>query len=126
MESSLNQFNWIARFYDPLVKIVFGKHVVNAQTYYLSAIEANSKVLILGGGTGWILKYLHDVQPSSIIYYVEASSKMIALAKKNSAEFTSRVHFIHGTENTIPSDLKFDMIVTNFYLIYLPMKNCHG
>lgn len=69
----------------------------------------------MGGGTGWLLKEILKVNRSCKIHYIDASSKMIALAKAKTRN-DKRVVFIHGTEDDIPTSLKFDGVITNFYL----------
>jgi tRNA (cmo5U34)-methyltransferase len=114
-KQKLNGFNQIAPFYDALAKIVYGKSVIHAQLHFLNSIEDGSRVLILGGGTGWILKELLSLRPGCEVYYVEASDKMISLSKAK-IQSHHRVHFIHGTEESIPTPLQVDVVITNFYL----------
>jgi ubiquinone/menaquinone biosynthesis C-methylase UbiE len=116
MDSSLNRFNRIAKLYDPLASIVFGRSLHNAQLVFLDRISPQANVLILGGGTGKILNDLLRANAKAHIYYIEASSSMIELARKNVNKFHTQVHFIHGTENAIPQGIQFDVVITNFFL----------
>ena len=80
MKRSYDAVAWI---YDLLAKLVFGKALINAQLYLLKAIPPGANVIIIGGGTGWILEELSRIHPSGLtITYVDASGKMIAKAKK--------------------------------------------
>ena len=79
-----NYYN-VAPFYDLLSHLVFGNSISQALLFLVTAIPANSSVLIIGGGTGQILeeiskKYISGLQ----ITYVEISKKMISLSKKRS------------------------------------------
>ena len=112
--SVLNRFNWIARSYDKLVELVFGNTLHLAQSYFISAIGGNDKILILGGGTGKFLDTLLRQRPAVSVTYIEASSEMIALARKQ-VDNNPRVTFIHGTHDTIPDEL-FDVVITSFFL----------
>jgi tRNA (cmo5U34)-methyltransferase len=113
---SLDRFNKVARIYDTLAQIVFGKRLDEAQRFYLESIPAHSKVLIIGGGTGGLLRVLLDLNPSCEVWYLEASSSMIAQARRKMGEAqASRVHFIHGTEQNIPDGL-YDAVITHFFL----------
>lgn len=116
--NSLNTFNWLAGFYDRLVKIIFGDSLNNAQLVYLKDIPPEANVLILGGGTGLILKELGKINQSCSVWYIEASSAMIKQAKKNirNSNQQVRIYFIHGTENEIPDGIEFDAVITNFFL----------
>src|SRR5665213_2689273 len=71
-----------AWFYDRLSRLIYGDALVRAQVYLLGFIPENAKVLIAGGGTGWILEKLADVHPAGLqITYAEVSAKMMAQAK---------------------------------------------
>jgi hypothetical protein len=107
-------FDRIAQHYDSLAGCVFGKSIKDCQTYYLSAIPNASNILILGGGSGWILKEIEETTNDCRIWYIETSERMIALAKSRTN--SPRVTFIHGNEASIPKGLAFDVIITNFFL----------
>jgi len=112
---NLNGFDRIAFVYDFLAKLVFGKSISESQKYFLNKIEDDSKILILGGGTGWLLEELSKVKPNCEMWYIDASAKMISLSK-NKINPKQPVHFIHGTEQDIPLSIKYDVVITNFYL----------
>lgn len=112
---SAKGYNRIARYYDDLAGLVFGKGIFDSQYYYFKFIPQGSKVLILGGGTGWVLVELLKVSPTSEIWYIDSSIQMIQLAS-NKVGDTHQVHFINGTEVEIPAQINFDVVVTNFFL----------
>jgi tRNA (cmo5U34)-methyltransferase len=112
--SELNKFDRIARIYDSLACLVFGKAWRNAQTCFLNQIEQESKILILGGGTGFWIPELMERNPRCKIWYVEASEVMILKAQKHARD-QSRISFIHSDE--MPNvDFQFDVVVTFFFL----------
>jgi len=123
---NLNGFDRIAPVYDLLVGIVFGKSIRNAQLYFLSDIPKRSNVLILGGGTGWLLEELLKVNPDCNVWYVEASRKMLERTQKKIATRpTTCVHYIHGTEAFLPQDISFDAVITNFYFDLFSSVSLH-
>ncbi|OOQ59037.1 class I SAM-dependent methyltransferase [Mucilaginibacter pedocola] len=102
-----------ASFYDGLSRLVFGNALVNAQRHYLPDIPPNSKVLIIGGGTGWILEEIAKVHPSGLeIVYVEISAKMMALSQKRNAG-GNKVTFINKAVEEF-TDEGFDVVITPF------------
>lgn len=116
MRESLNRFDWIANYYDSLSKVIYGKTLERSQLFFLSQVPNNSRILILGGGTGKILSTLLKMNDSCRISYVEASARMLSLARKQiPARLDKRVQFIHGMQSSVP-DHDFDIIITNFYL----------
>lgn len=110
----INNYDKIAKHYDFLSRLVFFKSQVNAQINQLKYIPKNSQILIVGGGTGWILEEITKIQPSGLhIFYVEASVKMTALSKQknsgsNIVEFFTQDIKDFATQNT------FDIILTPF------------
>ncbi len=59
MKSTMNGFNRIAGVYDFLAKLVFGKHIRRSQEHFLKMVIQQNKVLVLGGGSGWILESIN-------------------------------------------------------------------
>ena len=116
----MNGYDVIAPFYDLVVKIIFGKKIKELQICHFKQIKNNSKVLILGGGTGWILEEI-DIQKSGLtITYIDLSSNMISKSKKRHL-LNNNILFIQGTQENIP-DVGYDVLITNFYLDLFPEK----
>ncbi|WP_276367786.1 class I SAM-dependent methyltransferase [Chryseolinea sp. H1M3-3] len=120
----MNTFDKVAPFYDRLSRIVFGSSIHNAQIYYLTKVPREAKVLMVGGGTGRLLSELMITKPECQVWYIDASHKMIELAKRKTKKFGNRITFIHGTENSIPQDIIFDSVITPFYLDLFSQENC--
>jgi ubiquinone/menaquinone biosynthesis C-methylase UbiE len=111
MPSNYDNSAW---FYDRLSKIFYGDALVNAQVYLLQFIPPNSNILIVGGGTGWIMEELTRLYPSGLnITYIEISAKMMALSKKR-AIANNIVTFINSPAEDVPATTDFDVIVTPF------------
>lgn len=111
-----HNYDTIASFYDLLAKLVYGKTLVKAQVYLIQAIPANSSVLIIGGGTGWILDEITRVQPSGLsITYVDSSAKMIELARARNVGVNA-VDFVAAPIETISPGGRYDVVFTPFLL----------
>jgi len=119
--SKLNSFDAIAPWYDALAKVVYGKAIQKAQSHFINEIKEDANVLILGGGTGWLLSYLLLAKPNCKVWYLEASAKMIELTTQK-IHTSSSVQLIHGTEDDIPTEIRFDAVITNFYLDLFPIE----
>lgn len=109
----LNNYDKIAGHYDALSRLVFFKSQVNAQVNQLPYIQENSHILIVGGGTGWILEELSKTYTGLKIVYVEISAKMIALSQKRSYE-NNHVEFVNIGIEDFKTDVLFDVILTPF------------
>lgn len=108
-----NNYDKIAGHYDTLSRLVFFKSQVNAQINQLQYIRENSYVLIVGGGTGWILEELSKIYTGLMIVYVEISAKMIALSQKRNYK-NNHVEFVNMGIEDFKTDVIFDVILTPF------------
>ncbi len=111
MAASFKNSAW---FYDPLSRLVYGKAILNAQLYLISFIKPGSKILIVGGGTGWVLEELAKLHPTGLsITYIEVAADMMALSKKSDTGHNEVVFIQDAIENTfLPAD--FDAVLTPF------------
>lgn len=113
MPSNYDNAAW---FYDRLSRMFYGKTLVKAQTHFLHLIPANAKVLIVGGGTGWILEEVAKTHPAGLsVTYVEVSEKMMALAKQRDAAANDVIYINAPVEDT-GLQPGFDMVITPFLL----------
>ena len=109
-----NNYDNSARFYDKLSWLIFGRALINAQVYLLKYVPANARILIVGGGTGWILEELTRIHPSGLqITYVEISANMMALSKKRN-NGSNRVTFINDNILKVELPFDFDIVITAF------------
>jgi tRNA (cmo5U34)-methyltransferase len=112
-----NNFDRIANFYDLLAFMIFGDRIRKSQTIYFNKIPKHAEILVIGGGSGWILNELFKVNPPKKITYIDASAKMIALSAKNiNPIYKDKVNFIVGTENEIKPGEQYDVIITCYFL----------
>ena len=107
-------FDPIAPMYDRLASLVFGHSLDRAKCELFHLLPSNGKILMLGGGTGKTLTYLHQQRPELDIYFLEASAKMLDLARKRTA---TKAHFIHGSDiDQCLEGHSFQAILTPFVL----------
>ncbi|PSL26728.1 class I SAM-dependent methyltransferase [Dyadobacter jiangsuensis] len=110
----LNNYDRIAANYDRLSRLVFGKSIVRAQQALLPCITSPARVLIVGGGTGWILEEMAKLHPAGLVIdYVEISSKMLDLARKRNFR-DNQITFIHADIEDYAAPAQYDVIMTPF------------
>jgi tRNA (cmo5U34)-methyltransferase len=117
-------FNAIAPIYDKLAGLVFGNALRRAQTVHLSLVPEQARVLLIGGGTGWLLTELLNQKPQTQITYLEASPKMLRLTEQKLQKLPhaakEQVYLRLGDENSLRPDETFDVIITPFLLDLFP------
>ena len=117
MKSGLDGFNAIARQYDFLKQLVFGKAIYQSQISFLTSIPNGCKILVIGGGSGEILPVLAESCPEAEIWFIDASSEMLRIAGRRLSDTSpAKVRFIHGTEQDLPDNILFNVVITNFFL----------
>ena len=111
MAANYNNSAW---FYDRLSRLVYGNALINAQLYLLDYIKPDTRILIVGGGTGWILDELTRILPSGLkITYVEVAADMMALSKKRNTG-SNEVVFINDAIENVNLSPDFDVVITPF------------
>ena len=120
LEQQSKGFDRLARGYDLLVALVYGSSLRKAQSHYLDRVKEDSKVLIVGGGTGWFLEALLRTGKIAEVTYVELSGKMLSLSRerieKRLPQLLDRVEWIQGTVHDLPVGRSFDLVCTLCYL----------
>jgi ubiquinone/menaquinone biosynthesis C-methylase UbiE len=111
MSANYNNSAW---FYDRLSRLVYGSALIDAQLFLLKFIPPESNVLIVGGGTGWILEEITERHPKGLtITYVEIAPKMMAASKKKNIGGNWVVFVNSAVEDVLLPD-DFDVVITPF------------
>lgn len=109
-----NNYDIIAPYYDVLSRLVFFRAQVKAQIDQLVFIPAHSNILIVGGGTGWILEEIAKIHGSGLnITYVEISAKMLELSENRDVK-ENVVTYINSPAEDFKTDQKFEVVITAF------------
>ena len=106
-----NNYDPIAAYYDLLHRLVYGRTEINAQVGLLSFIKPGDRLLIVGGGTGWILEKIRDLYRSGlVITYVESSRAMMTLSRKRDCG-QNQVEFVEGSVEQFVTTVRYDGVV---------------
>lgn len=111
----VNSFDMIAGVYDALAHLVFGGAIRRAQLHFIRHLPQGGRVLVIGGGTGWLAEELLN-SSSVIITSVESSPAMTARAEKRLARFPGRVEHICEPFEKVELNSQYDAVITNFFL----------
>jgi len=112
-----------AWFYDQLCWLVYGKTMINAQRFLLKFISPGSKVLIAGGGTGWILEELSRLHSGGLtVTYLEIAPKMMQLSQKRNTGL-NKIVFINKAVENARLQPNFDVAITPFLFDNFTQRN---
>jgi ubiquinone/menaquinone biosynthesis C-methylase UbiE len=108
-------FDRVAPHYRWLETVAFGKQLQQARVAFVREIGRPRRVLIVGEGNGRFLAELLRVHPGLQVDCIEASARMIALARQRVS--TGQVRFIHANvRQAALEEETYDLIVTHFFL----------
>ncbi|ARS36227.1 class I SAM-dependent methyltransferase [Pontibacter actiniarum] len=117
-------FTRVASFYDALARLVYGSALEQAQGALLPFLPRQARVLVIGGGSGWLLEQLLVTGKQLEILYLDAAPAMLERAQKRYRAFgqahACRVSFRLGTEQALQPQEQFDVIFTPFLLDLFP------
>ena len=115
-------FDPIAPIYDRLAKGIFGSAIQAIQTDLLPFIPPEAEILMLGGGSGWIIEPLWSTCAYKQLIFIEDSQRMLSLAQTRlsilplSGQVQDRTLLLFGRENFLFSSQKFSVLITPFFL----------
>ncbi len=119
-------FDRLAGVYDLLVRLVFGRAIEKAQCALLEKLPPGGKILLIGGGTGWLLKPLCTQAKPAELLYLDASAAMIAkaraFARREIPQELEKITFLHGTQLDLTEQKMFDILITPFFLDLFSQK----
>lgn len=112
-------FDWMARPYAALERLLFGGTFQATRTALLPALDDASRVLVLGEGDGRFTAALLARNGRARVVAIDGSREMLATAKRRCAAHPDRVEFVCAnavdwlaTSCVAP----FDAVVTTFFL----------
>lgn len=113
-------FDVLAPHYRWMEFVLAGEKLQRCRTAFLERIHGANNILILGEGNGRFLLECRRKFPAANITCVDASSGMLAQARKRlegQGDNCRSIHFLHADALTWnPTQTGFDLIVTHFFL----------
>ncbi|MEG0931203.1 class I SAM-dependent methyltransferase [Algoriella sp.] len=106
-------YNFIAPYYHSLSQLIFLNQQHRAHFPILNFLKAGDKILWVGGGAGKFILELEKLNFNLEITYIDFSSKMIDLARKQSTK-NIKINFIISDIFDFETSEKYDVIMTTF------------
>jgi tRNA (cmo5U34)-methyltransferase len=131
--SSGADFGPVAFCYDALAGLAFGGALRRVQRATLAAgLPAGPapRVLVLGGGAGWVLSEIWRQRPQAQVLYLEVSAAMLAQTRarlrRHPAPPGASLELRQGTEASLAPGERFDVLITFFVLDCFPVPALPG
>lgn len=122
----VNNYDPLARYYDFLSRLIYGRTQIDAQIQMLDQVRPGDRLLIVGGGTGWILEKLAEMYPEGLqITYVDPSRVMMRLARRRRRGGLS-ISFVQQPIEEFTTGGRFDCILTGFLFDNFRQEHVEG
>ncbi len=115
---AVNNFDFVAPFYDQFVRLIFGSEIRCATNHFLDTVNSTDSVLILGGGTGELLEAMPRCRE---IVFLDKSSAMIQKAEGRNCQ--SPVEFIRSDFIGYMFQKQFEVVICPFFLDCFTTQN---
>ncbi|SMD35462.1 Ubiquinone/menaquinone biosynthesis C-methylase UbiE [Reichenbachiella faecimaris] len=120
----MNDYNRIAWIYDVLAHWVFRGNILKSQTRFLSQLQPNNRVLIIGGGSGRVLESIVQEDIPLTIHFIEPSEQMIEKARKRELKSSNLdVSFYQTRFESFDTSDKYDAVCCFYFLDLFKKKS---
>lgn len=110
-----NNYDSIANYYDRIHHLFYGQAEINAQVELLDYVRPGDRLLIIGGGTGWILEKIAAIFPSGLeITYIEGSGRMMERTKRRKWG-QNRVELVTSAVEEWKGEKEYDCVLTGLF-----------
>jgi cyclopropane fatty-acyl-phospholipid synthase-like methyltransferase len=107
------KYDNIALWYDSLSKLIFLGSQQRIQRKLITSLKDGDRMLLIGGGSGWILEDINRLYRQNIeITYIEQSGKMLEMTKKR--------HFNPLAVNMIQANIFEYSLLGEYNIIFTP------
>ena len=114
-------YNFIAPYYHSISQLIFLNQQHRSHFPILKFLKAGDKIFWVGGGAGKFISELEKLNFNLEITYVDFSSKMIDLARKQSTK-NIKINFIISDIFDFETSEEYDVIMTTFLFDHFQQK----
>ncbi len=121
-------FDWLTRFYDPLIALSLRERALKGRLIDQAAIAPGHAVLDVGCGTGTLALLAKARQPSARVVGIDGDRAVLEIARKKIARAGVDVELIEALANADPTfaPASFDRILTSLVLHHLTLDEKRG
>jgi ubiquinone/menaquinone biosynthesis C-methylase UbiE len=117
------RFDWLTRFYDPVIKLFFNEDKLREQFIFLMNLKGDETILDLGCGTGTLSIMLKKKYPDLLITGIDGDNYMITRARKKAEINGVDITFTHAFAQQLPFEYgTFDTVVSSLVFHHLPTE----
>ena len=116
-------FDWLTRFYDPIMKWTMREQTFKRQLIQQANIKAGHRVLDLGCGTATLSIMLKEVHPGAEVVGLDGDVKALSIAQRKIADAGLDIELKKGMSFDLNfPDQSFDRVVSSLLFHHLTTK----
>jgi len=113
-------YDWLTRFYDPIMQWTMREHTFKRQLIWQADIKAGQPVLDLGCGTATLTIMLKGIHPEAQVVGLDGDEKALSIAKRKIAKNGLGIEFKKGLSFDLDfTDQSFDVVVSSLLFHHL-------
>jgi len=113
-------YDWLTRFYDPIMQWTMREHAFKRQLIWQADIKAGQPVLDLGCGTATLTIMLKGIHPEAQVVGLDGDEKALSIAKRKIAKNGLDIEFKKGLSFDLDfTDQSFDVVVSSLLFHHL-------
>ena len=113
-------YDWLTRFYDPIMQWTMREHTFKRQLIWQADIKAGQPVLDLGCGTATLTIMLKGIHPEAQVVGLDGDEKALSIAKRKIAKNGLDIEFKKGLSFDLDfTDQSFDVVVSSLLFHHL-------
>lgn len=114
------RFNWLTRFYDPLLRATLKEERFRGLLIGQAGIEPGHRVVDVGCGTGTLALMIKHHQPLADVVGVDGDPNVLNIAKQKFRDANVEVTLHHGRASEAPfHEQSFDRVVSTLVFHHL-------
>ena len=117
-------FDWLTRFYDPIMKWTMREQTFKRQLIQQANIKAGHRVLDLGCGTATLSIMLKEVHPGAEVIGLDGDVKALSIAQRKIADAGFDIELKKGMSFDLDfPNHSFDIVVSSLLFHHLNSEN---
>lgn len=114
------RYNWLTRFYNPLVALTMPEKKFKTALIRQAGIAAHHRVLDFGTGTATLSLLLSGQQPGCRIDGVDVDKNILAIAREKTAQQQAKINLVRYDGVKLPyADHTFDRVISSLVFHHL-------
>ena len=118
------RFNWLTRFYDPVIALTTREKTFKKSLIKQADIQPGHEVIDIGSGTGTLAIWAKQQTPEAQVTGLDGDPEILSIARRKSLQHGLIINFEQGLSYDVPyQDNRFDRCLSSLFFHHLTLEN---